>query len=89
MIEVLYFKPPFVADLANLQAAVAGGAAVVAATEGIEIALGTDAATEGDFGEGERGEAQKVIDEAAAVLVAEVVAGLAGEAADEPGEVTA
>ena len=62
---------------------------MVAAAEGIEIALGADAAAEGDFGEGEGGEAQKVIDKAQSVMVAEIVAGLAGETTNETGEVAA
>ena len=62
---------------------------MVAATKGIEIALRADAAAEGDFGDGERGEAQEVVDETLAIMVAEVVAGYARQAADEAGEVTA
>lgn len=82
-------EPPFVANHADVLAAVGGSAAVVAAAEGIEIALGADAAAEGDFGEGEGGEAQKVIDKAQSVMVAEIVAGLAGETTNEAGEVAA
>ena len=55
--------------------------------ETVEAAGGAEAATAGDISKGQSGEAQEVIDEAQAVGGAEVVAGLAGEAADEAAEV--
>ena len=77
------FETPLVTYLADLIAAVIRCAAMVTATEGIEITLRADAAALGDFGEGQRGEAQKVIDKAHAVLVAEVLTGHSCQAADE------
>ena len=51
--------------------------------ESVKAAGGAEAATAGDFGEGQGGEAQQVVDEAQAIGGAEIMAGLTCEAADE------
>ena len=78
-----YCEPPFVADVSDAVAQFLWGAAEVEVGEEVEIALATDAAAGGDVGQGQVGEAQQVCDQALAVDRAELVAGLAGEAADE------
>lgn len=84
----LNLKPSLVAHLSDLIAAVAGCAAVVAEDKAVEAAGSAEAAASGYFGKSEGGEAQKVVDEAQAVGYTEIMAGLAGEAADEAAKVT-
>ena len=55
--------------------------------ESVKAAGGAEAATAGDIGERQSGEAQKVIDEAQSIGNAEIMAGLASETADEAREV--
>lgn len=55
--------------------------------EAMEATGSAEAATAGDIGERQSGEAQQVVDEAQAVGCAEIVAGLTSETADEAREV--
>ena len=70
-------EPSFVTDLSDFVATDGGGAAVMAKDKAVKAAGGAEAATAGDIGERQSGEAQKVFDEAQAVGCAEVMAWLA------------
>lgn len=76
-------EPTFVTDLSDFVATDGGGAAVMAKDKAVKAAGGAEAATAGDIGERQGGEAQQVVNEAQTVGREEVVAGLAGETADE------